>query len=95
MRTLKSPASRCWWPLLFVAFAAQAQDDVAPSGDGQDAAVAPEFMDFLEYLGSWDGEEQDWVQFMDAEEKLPQRDAGGQPGEVEQVELEDVDDVVS
>jgi len=94
MQTPKSPASRCWWPLLFVAFAAQAQDDVTPSGDGADAA-APEFMDFLEYLGSWDGEEQDWVQFMDAEEKLQQRDAGAEQDEVDQVELEDVDDVVS
>jgi hypothetical protein len=79
---------------LFVAFAVQAQDDVVPLGEGEDA-TAPEFMDFLEYLGSWDGEEQDWVQFMDAEEKLQQRDAGAEQTDIEHVELEDVDDVVS
>jgi hypothetical protein len=26
-----------------------------------------EFVAFLEYLGSWDGNEEDWVQFLDAE----------------------------
>jgi hypothetical protein len=93
MRTPKSPASRCWWPLLFVAFAAQAQDDAAQLED--QAAAAPEFLDFLEYLGSWDGDEQDWVQFMDVDEKVPAQDPGTPKREVEQVELEDVDDVVS
>jgi hypothetical protein len=84
----KSPASS-WWPLLLVALAAQAQDDVLARGG--EAPHAPEFLDFLEYLGSWEGEEQDWVQFMDVEEKAPQRDAA----EAEEGEHEDVVDVVS
>jgi hypothetical protein len=49
-----------------------------------------EFLDFLEYLGSWDGAEQDWVQFLDEDETAPQRDAGEEP-----VEIEDPNDVVS
>jgi hypothetical protein len=88
---LKSPASRCWWSLLLLAaLAAQAQDEDAQARDAE-TAQATEFLDFLEYLGSWDGEEQDWVQFMDAEEKAPQRDAAG----TEESEHEDVDDVMS
>jgi hypothetical protein len=50
---------------------------------------APEFLDFLEYLGSWNGEEQDWVQFLD-DTNAPQRDAAG-----EEPEYEDENDVVS
>ena len=80
--------------MLLVALAAQAQDDAAQPGDDQPAA-APEFLDFLEYLGSWDGDEQDWVQFIDVDEKVPAQDPGTPKREVEQVELEDVDDVVS
>jgi hypothetical protein len=69
---------------------------LAPIGaSGQEAtgrqaqAQPPEFLDFLEYLGSWDGAEQDWVQFLDEDETVPQRDAE------EPVELEDPNDVVS
>ena len=36
------------------------------AADGQPEAVGgeAEFIEFLEYLGSWDGAEEDWVQFL-------------------------------
>ena len=55
------------------------------------ADAAPEFMDFLEYLGSWEGEEQDWIQFLEEEQDAPRRDAVEKEADVE----EDKDDVVS
>ena len=38
---------------------------------------APEFLDFLEYLGSWEGEEQDWVQFLEVEGQKSCTGGGG------------------
>ena len=43
------------------AFAGASQPD-AVAGDA-------EFIEFLEYLGSWDGPEEDWVQFLRASEQ--------------------------
>ena len=34
--------------------------------------AGPEFLDFLEYLGSWEGDEQVWVEFLE-EEAAPTR----------------------
>lgn len=50
----------------------------------------PEFLDFLEYLGSWEGEEQVWVEFLE-EEAVPAR----READREQAGYEDSDDVVS
>jgi hypothetical protein len=73
------------WPVLvLMPMAALGQDQ--PEQDDP----APEFIDFLEYLGSWNGEEQDWVQFLDNGADLPQRDAAGA-----EPEHEDGNDVVS
>lgn len=30
---------------------------------------SPEFIEFLEYLGSWEGPEEDWVQFLSADDE--------------------------
>lgn len=86
-------AARRWgrlWPLLLLApLAAHAQE--APEPGLQ--AAAPEFLDFLEYLGSWEGDDREWVQFLEEGEDEDDltRDAVGQPEEAH----EDDDDVVS
>jgi hypothetical protein len=67
---------------------------VAHAEDGAVTDVAaPEFLDFLEYLGSWEDGEQDWVQFLDGEDADVTQDAVGPPAE--EAETEDDDDVVS
>jgi hypothetical protein len=76
------------WPLLLLAPLSAPAQEPQP-GEGQ-PSTAPEFLDFLEYLGSWDGAEQDWVQFLDQGEAVPQEDAEEEP-----VDLEDPNDVVS
>jgi hypothetical protein len=44
----------------------------APALRAEEPPPPPEeFMDFLEYLGSWDGKEADWTQFM-SEAEVPQ-----------------------
>lgn len=88
MRTLRTASRWHWWALLLLApLAVRAQDQPeSPPQDGQ----APEFLDFLEYLGSWDGAEPDWVQFLDEDDTLPRRDAVEEPKEIE-----DPNDVVS
>lgn len=88
MRTRsRTVSSWCLWPLLLASLAAVGEEPAereAPEG------AAPEFLDFLEYLGSWNGEEQDWVQFLDEDENAPHTDAVEEP-----VEIEDPNDVVS
>ena len=37
-----------------------------PTFAGEPNAEQQDFVAFLEYLGSWDGNEEDWVQFLDA-----------------------------
>ena len=37
-----------------------------PAFAGEPNQEQQEFVAFLEYLGSWDGNEEDWVQFLDA-----------------------------
>ena len=37
-----------------------------PTFAGEPNPEQQEFVAFLEYLGSWDGNEEDWVQFLDA-----------------------------
>jgi hypothetical protein len=88
MRMPKTASKWRWWPLLLLTpLGAYGQETVERAVQpGQ----APEFLDFLEYLGSWDGAEQDWVQFLDEDETTPHRDAGEEPAE-----LEDLNDVVS
>jgi hypothetical protein len=82
-----------WSLLLLIAPLACRADGTAPTPPphGAEAATPPEFIDFLEYLGSWEGDEQDWVQFLETEEDAPQRDAVENEADV----TEDKDDVVS
>ena len=86
----KAAFERGLWSLLLLApLACQAGGTAAPPPRGTE--TPPEFMDFLEYLGSWEGDEQDWVQFLEEEEDAPQRDAVEKEADV----TEDKDDVVS
>jgi hypothetical protein len=88
MRTRsRTVSSWCLWPLLLASLAALGEEPA--QRQGQEGA-APEFLDFLEYLGSWNGEEEDWVQFLDEDENAPHRDAVEEP-----VVIEDPNDVVS
>jgi hypothetical protein len=81
-----------WSALLLIApLACRADGTVATPPHNAETATAPEFIDFLEYLGSWEGDEQDWVQFLEMLEDAPQRDAVENEADV----TEDKDDVVS
>ena len=82
-------SERSLWSLLLVAPLASGAD--AMDQPPRAAEAAPEFIDFLEYLGSWEGAEQDWIQFLDEEQDPPQRDAAEKEAGVE----EGKDDVVS
>jgi len=88
----KAAFERGLWSLLLLApLACRADGTVAAPPHGAETTTPPpEFIDFLEYLGSWEGDEQDWVQFLEEEEDAPQRDAVE-----EQAVTEDKDDVVS
>lgn len=87
MRKAKAVSDRRLWPLLVLAPFATAYGK-----DQQDpASSAPEFIDFLEYLGSWDGQEQEWIQFLETEQGAPVRDTAGKEADVH----EGQDDVVS
>lgn len=84
----KPAASDVWhlWPLvLVVPTFAHAEQAFEPS------ATTPEFLDFIEYLGSWEGEEQDWVQFLELDGLMPPPEAADEDRDQD----EDDDDAVS
>jgi hypothetical protein len=87
----KAAFERGLWSLLLLAPLACRADGTATTPPSREAVTPPEFIDFLEYLGSWEGDEQDWVQFLEEEEDAPQRDAVEKEADV----TEDKDDVVS
>jgi hypothetical protein len=82
-------SERGLWFLLLLAPLAYGADVMERPARAAD--TAPEFIDFLEYLGSWEGEEQDWIQFLEEEQDAPRPDAAEKEADVE----EDKDDVVS
>jgi hypothetical protein len=47
----------------------------ACAGQPDPSLANAEFIEFLEYLGSWEGSEEDWVQFLPALEQASTVDA--------------------
>jgi hypothetical protein len=50
---------------------------------GEPDPAQEEFVAFLEYLGSWDGQEEEWVQFLDAADRDASRTKPGAAAAVE------------
>ena len=52
---------------------------LAPSAQAQskDAAAEPPGLDFLEYLGSWQADDDEWYEIAEWDKDNPERDAAG------------------
>lgn len=66
----------------------------SPGHAGDDPVPDEQFFEFLEYLGSWEEGEEEWVELIDVADEREQRDDSGQVEHA--VEEPEVDqDVVS